>query len=209
MNRTLRLLVNACVLLPALALAQGASAPTADKPAVTFDEVERGFYFAVQAGPSFVLNPPAAADTPRPLSPGQTAQVEMGVDIGEFLRFGVFVSGSANRAGAEYEGFSGRRASGDFSMLTPGASLRVMFLGLKDAQDVQRSWFYLRGGAGYALFSPKQLLPDPDILVFAGPGFEYYTRLRHFSVGIEVTGTYLVSSGAMGFALTPSLRYAF
>ena len=44
----------------------------------------------------------------------------------------------------------------------------------------------------------KQLLPDSDILVFAGPGVEYYTRLRHFSVGLEVTGSYLVSLGRSG-----------
>jgi hypothetical protein len=218
MTRTL-LLLGLAALSPAAALAQqappssappGATAPAAgDRAARTYDEVERGFSIGVQAGPTLLLNAPAAEGTPRPQSSGQTAQLELAVDIGEVLRLGVFVQGTTQRAGSEYQGFSGGTASGDFSALIPGASLRVMALGFQDAQEVKRTWLYLRGGAGYALFAPRQLLPTPDILVFAGPGLEYYTRLRHFSVGIEVTGTYLLSSRAVGFQLTPSLRYAF
>jgi hypothetical protein len=106
-------------------------------------------------------------------------------------------------------GNSGGTASGDFSTLVPGAVVRAHLVGFADSQEVKRTFFYVRGGAGYAVFSPKQLLPDSDILVFAGPGVEYYTRLRHFSVGLEVSGNYLINSGSFGFAVTPNLRYAF
>ncbi len=196
--------VCAALAIPALANAQAAG----DRPAETFEEIERGLYFSVLGGPYFVVNPPAS-EGPRPFSPGQMAQVEVGVDIGERLSVGAFVMGASNRAGSEYVGESGGTASGDFSMLVPGALARVHLVGFADAQDVQRTWLYLRGGVGYALFRPKQLLPDSDILVFAGPGLEYYTRLRHFSVGVEVTGTFLVRSQSFGFAVTPNLRYAF
>jgi hypothetical protein len=195
--------------MPALALAQAPSASSMkDRPAETFDEIERGFYFSVLGGPSFVVNPPASSG-PRPFSSGQMAQVEFGLDIGERLSLGLFVLGASNRAGSDYVGNSGGTASGDFSTLVPGAVVRAHLLGFADSQEVKRTFFYLRGGAGYALFSPKQLLPDSDILVFAGPGVEYYTRLRHFSVGLEVTGNYLINSGSFGFAVTPNLRYAF
>jgi hypothetical protein len=197
--------VCAALAVPALANAQAAG----DKPAETFEEIERGLYFSVFGGPYFVVNPPAPEGEPRPFSPGLTAQVEVGMDFGDRLSVGAFVMGTFNRAGSEYEGNSGGTASGDFSMLAPGALARVRLVGLADAQEVQRTWIYVRGGAGYALFRPKQLLPDSDILVFAGPGLEYYTRLRHFSVGIEVTGTFLVKAQTFGFALTPNLRYAF
>lgn len=197
-------IVCAALAFPALAHAQAAG----DRPAETFQEIERGLYFSVLGGPYFVVNPPSAQG-PRPFSPGQMAQVEVGVDIGDRLSLGVFVMGASNRAGSEYVGNSGGAASGDFSMLVPGALARFNLLGFADAQEVQRTWLYLRGGAGYAMFSPKLLLPDPDILVFAGPGVEYYTRLRHFSVGIEVTGSFLVQSQSFGFAVTPNLRYAF
>jgi len=195
-----------CVALaiPTLASAQAAG----DRPAETFQEIERGLYFSVLGGPFFIVNPPASSG-PRPFSPGQVAQVEVGLDIGQRLSVGGFLMVASNRAGSEYEGNSGGTASGDFSMLVPGALARLQLVGLADAQGVQRTWIYVRGGAGYAMFRPKQLLPEADILVFAGPGVEYYTRLRHFSVGIEVTGTFLVQSQSIGFAVMPNLRYAF
>ncbi|ATB32426.1 adventurous gliding motility protein CglE [Melittangium boletus] len=196
--------ICAALAVPALAHAQAAG----DRPADNYEEIERGLYFSVLGGPSFVVNPPATSG-PRPFAAGQMASVEVGVDFGERLSLGLFVMGATNRAGSEYTGNSDGAASGDFSTLVPGAVARVHLVGLADAQEVKRTWFYVRGGAGYAMFAPKQLLPDSDILVFLGPGVEYYTRLRHFSIGVEVTGSFLVKSQSFGFALTPNLRYAF
>ncbi|MFL5345151.1 MAG: adventurous gliding motility protein CglE [Hyalangium sp.] len=199
------------LVVPTLARAQKATAsknPVKDRPAETFNEIERGLYFAVQAGPSFLVNPPADSG-PQPFSSGQAAQVEVGIDLGERLSLGFFLMGSANRAGSDYIGKSGGAASGDFSSLVPGVTLRAHLVGFEDNQEVKRTFIYARAGVGYSMFSPKLLLPDADILVFAGPGVEYYTRLRHFSVGLEVTGSYLLSSGTVGFAVMPNLRYAF
>ncbi|MFP2933841.1 adventurous gliding motility protein CglE [Pyxidicoccus sp. 3LG] len=199
----------AVFVLPMVASAQQPTTANGDRPAVTFDEIERGVYFAVLGGPLFVTNPPAAEGTPRPFSSGPMAQVEVGVDLSERLSVGLFIMGSSLRTSAEYIGNSGGAVSGDFSSLVPGAVLRARVYGLADSQEVKRTWFYVRAGAGYAMFSPKRLLPESDILVFAGPGVEYYTRLRHFSVGLEVTGNYLVSGGSLGFAVAPNIRYAF
>lgn len=199
----------ASFVLPTVASAQQPTNAQGDRPAVTFNEIERGIYFAVLGGPLFITNPPAAEGTPRPFSSGPMAQVEVGVDLGEHVSVGLFLMGSSVRTSAQYVGNSGGAVSGDFSALVPGAVLRARLVGFADSQEVKRTWFYLRAGAGYAMFSPKRLLPDSDILVFAGPGVEYYTRLRHFSVGLEVTGQYLVSGGSFGFAVAPNIRYAF
>jgi hypothetical protein len=199
----------AVFVLPVAASAQQPGNATGDRPAVTFDEIERGLYFSVSGGGLFFTNPPAPDDTPRPFSSGAMAQVEVGVDLGERLSVGLFIMGSSIRTSAEYVGNSGGAVSGDFSAMVPGVGLRARLVGLADSQEVKRTWFYLRAGGGYAMFSPKRLLPESDILVFAGPGVEYYTRLRHFSVGLEVTGTYLVSGGSLGFAVAPNIRYAF
>jgi hypothetical protein len=188
---------------------QGAAAPTKDKEADTFEEVERGLYLGVYAGPLFILNPPASEGAPRPFSPGQMAAVEGGLDIGDRLSIGVFFAASANRVGAEYVGFSGGTASGDFGTLIPGAAARLNLVGFNDSQGTTRTYVYLRGGAGFALYYPSELIPTRDLLAFASGGVEYYTRLRHFSVGVEVVGTFLLPSATIGFALTPSLRYAF
>jgi hypothetical protein len=215
MIRSCTLLCLGTLLLAGSAFAQETTAPsgglaTADDKADTFEEVERGFFLGAGAGPFFMLNPPAPQGATRPFSPGQMAQVELGVDLGSILSLSAFLTGTANRAGSDYTGLSGTTsASGDFASLVPGAAARLNFLGFEDAYQTKRTWLYLRAGAGIALFSPRQLLPAPDILVFGGPGVEYYTRLRHFSVGVEITGSLLLTTGSFGFAVTPNLRYAF
>ena len=187
----------------------GTDARSADRPALKYAEIERGFFFGVQAGPFFLLKAPGPEGSIRPFSSGQMVQVELGFDIGQYVTLGLFGMGAHNRAGTDYIGFSSGEATGDFTSLAGGGVLRGKFVGFEDAQGVKRTWLYLRAGAGYALFRPEQLLPDSDILVFAGPGVEYYTPLRHFSVGLEVSGTMLVRSKSMGFTVSPNLRYAF
>lgn len=200
-------LLAALLFVPLAANAQ--SAPAKDKAAVTFNEIERGFFFGLQGGWLFMMNPPAASGTPRPFSPGQMAFLEMGYEFGERISVAGFLMGSANRASSTYVGFSNSQASGDFSALIPGATVRFNIIGFNDSQDVKRTWLYVRGGAGYALFSPKTLLPNGDVFAFGGPGVEYFTRLRHFSIGLEVTPSFFVTTGTMAVSVTPNLRYAF
>ena len=203
------LAVAALLAFPAVSFAQGVqTAPTKDKEAERFNEIERGLFFGVSGGWAFVVNPPAASG-PRPFSPGQTAMVEVGYEMGERLALSLFVAGSANRASATYIGHSDGTYSGDFSTLVPGVTVRANVIGFNDSQDVKRTWLYVRGGAGYALFSPRNLLPNGDVFVAAGPGIEYFTRLRHFSVGLEAMGTMLLTNGSFGFTVPPNLRYAF
>jgi len=202
MLRLRALLVALAAPLAALGQAPG------DKPAETFREVERGIFLGASAGPFFLFNPPATDPAQRKFSAGQGGALEVGIDLGDFASVSAFAMVTANRADKSYTGTSGGAYSGDFASLVPGAAVRVNLLGLSDSNQTRRTFFYLRGGAGYAFFSPGKLL-NPDLLLFAGPGIEYYTRLRHFSVGVEVTGTVLVASLAFGVAVTPSLRYAF
>ena len=211
MIRSCTLLCLGTLLLSGAARAQeSAAAAPSQENAEVINEVERGFFLGAGAGPFFLVNPPAAPGGKRPFSPGQMAQVELGVDIGSILSISAFVTGTANRAGSDYVGVSGTgAASGDFASVVPGLAARVNLVGFEDAYETKRTWIYVRAGAGMALFSPRQLLPAPDILVFGGPGVEYYTRLRHFSIGVELTGSYLINSSSFGFAVTPNLRYAF
>lgn len=190
------------------AFAQGTTSDSLGR-APGYNEIERGLFFGVSAGPSFVLKPPAPEGAARPFSSGQTAQLELGYDVNERLALSLFVQGTIQHESASYVGMSGGAASGDFSLLVPGAALRLNAVGFNDAQGIQRTWIYLRGGVGYATFTPKTLLPDSDFLVFAGPGVEYYTRLRHFSIGVSLLGTMLAKSKSFGFEVTPTLRYAF
>ena len=149
--------VCAALAVPALAQAQAAG----DRPAETYEEIERGVYFSVLGGPLFIVNPPASDGGLRPFSPGQMAEVEVGVDLGERLSLGLFVRGAVNRAGSEYTGNSGGTAAGDFSTLVTGAVARLRLTSFPDVQDVPRTWIYARVGRGTPCSGRKRSCQTP------------------------------------------------
>ena len=79
-------------------------------------------------------------------------------------------------------------------------------------QQIARG-IYPGGELGRAAGIGMNALDDPAMrlayFIFAGPGIEYFTRLRHFSIGLEATGSYLVNTGTIGFSVSPNLRFAF
>ncbi|MCL2011831.1 MAG: adventurous gliding motility protein CglE [Cystobacterineae bacterium] len=177
---------------------------------VPLKEVERGVYLQLQGGAWYLLEAPTPKGVKGPKSFGHSLQIEFGYDLGERLSLGVILLGTFNPASSSYRGQSEEgNASGGFSSLTPGLSLKVGLVGFGDSQSVQRTWFYARAAIGASFFFPKVLLPKIDYLANVGIGVEYYTRLRHFSVGLEASGIGLLRAGTFGFAITPSLRYAF
>jgi hypothetical protein len=133
----------------------------------------------------------------------------MGMDFGERVSVALFVRGTANHAGSDYTGKSAGQASGDFSALIPGANVKVSIVGFQDSQEVRRTWIYARVGGGYAFFSPTKLLPDNEVMVYGGLGVEYFTRLRHFSLGLEITPAYMLTNSTLSLSVSPSVRYAF
>jgi hypothetical protein len=197
------------ILLPCAAGAQTAAESRRSAEPPRLSEVERGFYVRAEAGAFVLSNPPTTSGRPSPFSAGEMVQAEFGYDFNEYLAAGLFVTFTANPAGSQYVGLSNGLASGDFASLVPGAALRASLIGFADDSGVRRTWIYLRAAAGYAKFYPTVLLPRNDILLLAGPGIEYFTHVRHFSIGFEVAGSYLARAKTYGFAITPTLRYAF
>jgi len=206
MKRTL-LPMAAVFLLPTLALAQAAK-PLEDKKAIVFNEIERGFFLGVNGGFQAFIQTPGSAN--RPFSAGQQVQVELGYDIGERVSPALFFNATANRASADYYGYNdAHTASGDFSAISPGLGVKVRLVGFNDSQDVQRTWIYLRAQAGLVFYQPKALIDRMDLMISGGPGIEYFTRLRHFSIGLEATFNFMALTQSFGFSVLPSVRYAF
>jgi hypothetical protein len=199
-------LVTLAVGLPCLAQSD---APPPGQGQQHVSELARGFFIGATLGPSFILKAPALDGRKKPFAPGQMVKIDLGYDLGERLSLSAFVMAAQYRAGSDYLGEGTGQLSGDFSALTPGASLQLNAIGFGDDQGTQRTWIYLRGGAGYQIYFPKALLPNAELLAFVGPGVEYFTHLRHFSIGLEVMGSYLAKSGAFGFWVAPNVRYAF
>jgi hypothetical protein len=46
-------------------------------------------------------------------------------------------------------------------------------------------------------------------MIAGGPGVEYYTRLRHFSIGLAADALYALKAKAAGYAVYPTIRYTF
>ena len=213
LRRTMRRLAVVCLLASLPVLAQEKVAK--DREATSFNEIERGLHLSVAAGLWATINPPAGPGSARYFLLGQSARVELGYDFGERFSLGIFAQATANRAGTDYTGKSqdevsgAPRASGDYTEFIPGVTARISLAGLKDSQDVKRGWFYVRAGAGFVIYQPKALLPGSDVLIFAGPGLEYFTRLRHFSIGIEADFIFMALNASVGFTVTPMVRYAF
>lgn len=210
-----------------LAFSQGK--PLEDRKAISFSEIERGLFFGVSAGFWGTVNPPAGPGSAQYFSSGQAALIEMGYDIGERVSPAIFFLASSSRMGADYTGTARSCGpggpidcgagmspqalrSGDYGFIAPGLGARIRIAGVKDNQDVARTWFYVRLGGAFALYQPATLIERPELLLFAGPGLEYFTRLRHFSIGLDGNinfGLNFVGSPpTLGFSVLPFVRYA-
>ncbi len=203
-------------LVSSFAFAQTAAAPKLeDKKALKYNEIERGFFFEGRGGFFGVINPPALSGTRTYFSAGQAIGLDMGIDIGERVSPSLFLLASSNRMLSDYTGLNvapagqGHTASGDFGAVTPGAAVKIRLVGLADSQEVQRTWIYVRAAGGVVFYSPTSLLPTLDVMISGGAGIEYFTRLRHFVIGLEANFNFMALTQSIGFSVLPTVKYAF
>jgi hypothetical protein len=200
----MRALLLTVLLLPSFALAQAKTLK--DKEEIKFNEIERGFTMGGAAGYWSFFNAPGSN---RPYAGGITARLDIGYDFGERVVGGIMLQVASNHAGSDYTGTTGSSASGDFSELMPGISVKVNLVGFNDNQDVKRLWVYVRGSAAAGLYFPKTLIDKFDLMVQGGAGIEYFTKLRHFALGLEANFVLMALTGTFGLTVTPTLRYSF
>ena len=197
-------------LTSSLAFAQAAAPRLEDKKAVKFNEIERGFFFEGRGGFFGVINPPTLPGGRTYFSAGQAIGLDMGFDIGERVSPSIFLLASSNRMLSDYTGRNTTgAASGDFGAITPGAAIKVRLVGIADSQEVQRTWIYVRGAGGVVFYSPTSLLPGIDVMISGGVGIEYFTRLRHFVIGLEGNFNFMALTQSLGFSVLPTVKYAF
>jgi hypothetical protein len=188
--------------------AQDAAPGSVEDPrAPKYRDVERGLFVGFEAGWLSMLKTPNKdpAKYPFAVAGGGVAQgtvigLHLGFDLTERLALALFVEGAAEQASVSY---------GAFDLLVGGLDVRYAFYGQKDRNGYQRFFVYAHGRGGYLVTHPRGLFGDTDILVGGGFGAEYYTQLRHFSVGLQIDGLYVLSAKASGFAVTPVVRYTF
>jgi hypothetical protein len=203
-----RLALVIAAILPLAAAAQEAAPALPDDPrAPRFREVERGFFTGFEVGYLTFFKTPTAdrskfqfAGTDGGRSDGFLIGAHVGYDLTSRLALSAFALGGNSRANVSY---------GAFSLYAFGGDLRVSLLGSRDAYQVERVFFYLHGRGGLLLTRPEGLFGTNDVYVAGGPGVEYFTHLRHFSIGLAADVAYVTKAKAVGLALTPTVRYAF
>lgn len=204
----MRKLAAVFLLVPALALGQDAAPQLQEDPrAARFRDVERGFFIGFEAGWLNLLDTPTADRTKYQLAGdsggsagGVLVGAMVGVDIGQRLSVALVAQGGNERARANY---------GAFSLVSAGADVRVAVRSWRDRNDWQRFFLYVHGRGEYARTYPEGLFGTTDFVVAGGPGIEYFTKLRHFSIGAAVDAVYATKAGALGFAIYPTVRYTF
>jgi hypothetical protein len=203
-----RKLAAVLLLVPALALGQDAAPQLQEDPRLAkFKDVERGFFIGFEAGYLGFVDTPTADQAKYPLagssgggSGGMVVGATIGVDLGSRLSISVFGQGGNQKAGPNY---------GAFNLLSIGGDVRVALMSWHDRNDWPRTFVYAHARGGYARTTPEGLFGTSDLVVAGGPGIEYFTKLRHFSVGAALDAVYATKAGAFGYALYPTVRYTF
>jgi hypothetical protein len=201
------LLAIACALPLAATAQESAPALQEDPRAARFAEVERGFFVGFESGYLRLFDTPTADPEKFPYAGesggsagGLVVGTHVGVDLGKRLAFSIFALGGNERASVDY---------GAFSIVAVGGDLRLSLLGTRDRNGLQRFWVYVHGRGGIARTYPEGLFGTDEVLVSGGPGIEYFTRLRHFSIGLAADYVYAVKAKASGVAVYPTVRYTF
>lgn len=188
-------------------------------------EPERGFYAEFDFG-SFIFmgskpcansnNGCGAGDLTRP---GILTGVGLGSDIGKNLQFGAHIWATTNNSTGQIFDVNGTQ------ILGPDAQAMLVVGYLKGLYPTgPRFNWTARVSAGMMLgtpkpsrlyaFDPQEHVDDPSggdnspVLGF-GAGMEYYTKLRHFSIGAEFSLNYALGPGGLAIQLYPVIKYTF
>ncbi len=204
-----RALFALCLALPLAASGQEAAPQLQEDPrAARFHDVERGLFVGFEIGYQSVLKTPVADPARFPYAPpggggqagGMLVSLVVGYDLSSRLALSLFALATDLKADPSY---------GAFDVVGGGADIRFAVIGWGDSNGVERVYGYVHARGGYTRTNPNGLFGTNSVLAQGGVGVEYYTRLRHFSVGLALDGLYYSAPAAAGFAVTPTLRYTF
>ncbi|HYS79483.1 MAG TPA: adventurous gliding motility protein CglE [Anaeromyxobacteraceae bacterium] len=207
-TRMLLALLAVAALLPVAARGQDAAPPMPEDPrAPRYREVERGLFTGFEVGYLSLFKTPTADRVKFPFAGadggragGLLVGAILGYDLSSRLAVSLYALGGNARASISY---------GAFSVLSAGGDVRLALYGSSDSYGVERLHFYVHGRGGLLITEPEGLLGKNDVYVAGGPGVEYFTHLRHFSVGLAADVAYLTKAKAAGLTVTPTVRYTF
>jgi hypothetical protein len=171
-------------------------------------EVERGVYVGVNAGMNYYFPIEGAGFVTLNegwLTPGSRMEVRVGYDLLNNVQVEGFLLANFNTGTINGQRLAEGKLTGDIAHFAPGIAARFAFV------TTDRIFAYGRAGLGYALWFPQELAANSfgSLHTEVALGVEYYTRLRHISVGIEGAMQALLFPNAFGVQIYPTLKYTF
>ncbi len=170
--------------------------------------VQRGFYMGLQGGLSIfpMRLAPGESTLSYRYAPGGTFGLNLGYDINNLISLQLQTYFGAYH-GLNSEDQSGKREDVLVNDLTTlGLRLAILFTVWHNTN------IYMQVGAGFGAtwLDDAMVIPYPysltaDVLY----SFEYYTKLRHFSIGVDVDLAFLFTPFNMNIQILPHLRYTF
>lgn len=179
-----------------------------DTKVAIINEVERGFFLSVDYGPNYYVPLSGSGFVSMNqdyLSPGTRMGMRLGYDILNNISADLFVLANFNQGVISQKALKSGVLTGDLAHFAPGLGLRFDFI------TTDRVFAFARVGAGYAMWFPAELANDAfgSIHTDASLGIEYYTHLRHLSIGVEADFQALLLPFAFGIAVYPTVKYTF
>ncbi|HEY4220112.1 MAG TPA: adventurous gliding motility protein CglE [Myxococcota bacterium] len=194
-----------------------------DTHVIDISEIERGFYLSVDYGANYFI-PLKQANfillNSDYVSPGTRMGLRAGYDIANNIQLDAFLVANFNEGTIDGNAIRGGILNGDLASFAPGIAVRFDYFTSED----QRFFAFVRAGLGYAFWFPQQLAVDStttcketdpkcgaggSIHTDASLGIEYFTKLRHLSIGLEVDVQALIAPTAIGIEAYPTIKYTF
>jgi hypothetical protein len=168
--------------------------------------VERGGFIETDIGATYIVNKLTINGVDHSYGLSLMTGLYFGYDIADVIAISVGATAVAASSDQSINDVMG--PTGSLIFLIPMVHVQVAVL------TTERNFVYLRGGAGFGFGLPSQIA-NMDFggngPAFEGMiGYEHYTRLRHFSIGIQA-GALVVTKPAtgIGISLLPTLKYTF
>jgi hypothetical protein len=188
--------------LPGAARGQEEGAAAEEGPrSQRIEAVERGTFVTADAGLALLAGP--IQDRSYGLAP--RLGVFVGHDLAPFVNLSLGATALAFGVSSDP---ATPRPRGDLMVLAP--MLRVDFAVL----TTERNFVWVRGEGGFAFGLPGELEGQAyggnGPIFGGGAGFEHFTRLRRFSIGVHAGALVLTRPAtAVIVSITPTLKYTF
>ncbi len=193
---------------PAAGSDTGAGLQTEGVRRAHFNEIERGFFLRLPVGMSDYLTPVKNTSSlgSKSYGAGLLMGFELGYDILSVLDIRGFFYYSNGPGAFPRKDATGNIVSGDTSDLTTlygGLAAQFSYF------HTQRLFLGVKAGAGYGMLDNLVQKKQLGVAVIAALTAEYYTRLRHLSLGLDAGVSVWTTPIAVALTIVPAVRWTY